>query len=99
MAVAGAVPTNSRHPLIIVSHGYSNTSAVMPVRHARTQAVTPSAASMAARRVGRCPGLVDEDQSLGVEIELPLEPLLATLQEVGAFLFGGACGAFFRVIW
>jgi predicted dienelactone hydrolase len=29
MAVAGAVPTGSRHPLVIVSHGYSNTPAVM----------------------------------------------------------------------
>jgi len=53
---------------------------------------------MATRHVGRCPGLVDEDEPLGVEIELPLEPLLATLQDVGAFLFGGVCGLFFRVI-
>ena len=50
---------------------------------------------MATRHVGRCPGLVDEDQPLGIEIELPLEPLLATLQDVGAFLFGGVCGRFF----
>ena len=70
----------------------------MPVRHARTQSLTPPAAPVATRHVGRCPGLVDEDEPLGVEIELPLEPLLATLQDVGAFLFGGVCGLFFRVI-
>jgi hypothetical protein len=39
-------------------------------------------------------GLVDEDEPLGAEIELPLEALLATLQDVGALLFGGMCGLF-----
>ena len=67
----------------------------MPVRYARTQALAPSAASIATRHVGRCPGLVNKDQPLGVEVELPLKPLIATPQNVWAFLFGGARGTFF----
>ena len=39
----------------------------MPVRHARTQSLTPPAAPVATRHVGRCPGLVDDDEPLGVE--------------------------------
>jgi hypothetical protein len=42
-----------------------------------------------ARHVGGGPGLVDEDQPLGMEIELTVEPFLALLQDVRAVLLGG----------
>ena len=53
---------------------------------------------MAAGHVRGGPGLVDEDEACRVEIELPLEPLLALLQDVGAVLFDGVPGLFLRVI-
>ena len=43
-------------------------------------------------------GLVDEDQALGVEIELPFEPGLALLRDVGAALLGSVRGLFLRVM-
>lgn len=39
--------------------------------------------------VGRGPGLTDEDEVLRIEIELAFEPGVASLQDVGTFLFGG----------
>jgi hypothetical protein len=53
---------------------------------------------MTARHVGGGPGLVDEDQSLGIEVELILEPLFAPGQDVGAILLGGVRGLFLRVM-
>jgi hypothetical protein len=55
---------------------------------------------MAARHVGRRPGFVDEHQPVGVEVEvdLVLEPVPATAQDVGPVLLGGVRGLFLRVI-
>ena len=53
---------------------------------------------MAAGHVRRGPGLVDEDKACRVEIELPLEPLLALLQDVGTILLDSVRGLFLRVI-
>jgi hypothetical protein len=53
---------------------------------------------MAPRHVGGCPGLVDEDQPLGVEIKLALEPCLPPLQDVGPILLRRVTGLFLRVI-
>jgi hypothetical protein len=39
--------------------------------------------------VGRGHGLVDEDEPVGVEVELKLEPRLPGLQDVGAVLLAG----------
>jgi hypothetical protein len=36
-----------------------------------------------------CRGLVNEDQPLGVEIELIVEPGYAAAQDIGALLLGG----------
>jgi hypothetical protein len=44
---------------------------------------------MPPRHVRRGPRLVDEDQPLGVEIELAVEPGLPPLHNVGAVLLGG----------
>jgi hypothetical protein len=67
----------------------------MAVRHADPRPFTPPAAAMAAGRVGRCPGLVDEDEAFGVEIGLAVEPVPPALQDVRAVLLGGVRGLFF----
>jgi len=53
---------------------------------------------MAARHIGRGPGLVDEDETVGIEVGLPLEPLLPPLQDFGAVLLARVRGLFLRVI-
>jgi hypothetical protein len=53
---------------------------------------------MAVGHVGGRPGFVDEDQCVGIEVELSLEPCLAMLQDVGAVLLGRVAGLFLRVI-
>ena len=70
----------------------------MPEGDAGAQALTPPAATMAPCHVGGGPGLVDEDQLVGVEIELAVEPLLAALQDVGTILLRCMAGLFLRVI-
>ena len=70
----------------------------MAVRHADPQALAARGAAVGAGHVGRRPGLVDEDQALGIEIGLALEPGLAPLQDVGAVLLAGVRGLFLRVI-
>lgn len=47
-------------------------------------------------RVG-CPRLVDEDQALGIEIELTIEPALALSQNVGTVLLD-SMASFLRVM-
>ncbi len=58
----------------------------MAVRVAHSQPLAPPTATVAARHVGRCPGLVDEHQPLGIEVELAIEPSLALAQDVGTVL-------------
>lgn len=70
----------------------------MPVGHADPQTLAAQAAPMAARHVGRGPGFVDEDEAIGVEVELPVEPRLPAGQDVGAVLLAGVGRLFLRVI-
>ena len=60
--------------------------------------LTARSATVTARHVGGGPGFVDEDQALGVEIELPVEPGLALLGDVGAVLLGSGRCLFLRVM-
>jgi hypothetical protein len=53
---------------------------------------------MAAGHVGGSPGLIDEDQTLGIEIELIVEPALALPQDVGTALLDRVPDLFLRVI-
>lgn len=53
---------------------------------------------MAAGHVVGGPGLVDEDETLGFEIYLSVEPALALPQDVGAVLLDRVAGLFLRVI-
>ncbi len=61
------------------------------------QALAFRPATVLARHVRRRPGLVDEDEFLGVEIELVLEPVFAPLQDVGTILLARVRGLFFHV--
>ena len=62
------------------------------------QTLASPATAMAPCHVGGCPGLVDEDQLVRVEIELALEPFLATLQDVGRILLRRLACLFLRVM-
>ena len=70
----------------------------MAVGHADAQAFAAAATAMRAGHLGRGPGLVDEDEAVGVEIDLAVEPRLAPLQDVGAILLAGVRSLFLRVI-
>ena len=70
----------------------------MAVRDESAQALPAPAAAMAAGHVGGGPGFVDEDEPVGIEIELGLEPGPAPLQDVGPILLGRVGGLFLRVM-
>ena len=70
----------------------------MAVRDERPQALSAPATAMAADHVGGGPGFVDEDEPMGIEVELRLEPGPALFQDVRAVLLGGVGGLFLRVM-
>jgi hypothetical protein len=53
---------------------------------------------MAAGHVGGRPRLIDEDQALGIEIELAIEPALALPQDVGSVLLDSMASLLLRVM-
>jgi hypothetical protein len=53
---------------------------------------------MAAGHVGGGPGLIDEDQTLRIEVELVVEPAPPLPQDVGPVLLDRVPGLFLRVI-
>src|SRR3954453_22138361 len=69
------------------------------MRHASPQPPTAQGPPIAPGHVGGSPGLVDEDQALGIEIKLALEPGLAPLANIRPVLLGGMRCLFLRVIW
>jgi hypothetical protein len=70
----------------------------MTMREAHAQPLAPRAAAMTAGHVGCGPRLVDEDQALGIEIELAVEPALALRQDVGSVLLDSMASLFLRVM-
>src|SRR3954447_19546129 len=60
----------------------------MTVRHAGPQALAAERSSVPPGHVRGGPGLVDEDEARGVEIELVVEPLLTSPQDVQPLLLG-----------
>ena len=70
----------------------------MTMGHSDPEPLAPRASAMTARHVGGGPGLVDEHEALWREIELPLEPVPAASQDVGAVLFRGMGCLFLRVM-
>ena len=71
----------------------------MSVRNRSPQALAPGRPPMQARHLGGGARLVDEDQALGVQVELTLEPGAATAQDVGTVLLRRMPGLFFSVIF
>jgi hypothetical protein len=70
----------------------------MAERDAGAQPLSLGRSAIAARHVGGSPGLVDEDELFGIEIELAVEPGFAPFQDVGAILLGRVRGLFLNVI-
>ncbi len=66
----------------------------MPVGHRRPAALAAPRPAVAPRHLGRGPGFIDEDQPLGFEIGLSLEPVLPTTHNVRALLLAGVRGFF-----
>jgi len=50
------------------------------------------------RHVGRCPGLIDEDEAITIELALALAPSLPPHQDIRAILLRGMGGLFLRVM-
>ena len=70
---------------------------VVAVRHAEAQPPPAPATPAFARHLGGGGRFVDEDELVGVEIELSLEPFEAFLQPVWALLLRGVRGLFLNV--
>ena len=70
----------------------------MAVREAHPQPFAFPAAPVAAGHVRCGPSLVDEDEALGFEIDLTIEPVSALPQDVGTVLLDRVPGLFLRVI-
>jgi len=68
------------------------------VRKAHPQPLAFWAAAVAAGHVGGSPGLVDEDEAFGFEVDLAVKPALALPQDVGTVLLDRVAGLFLRVI-
>ena len=69
----------------------------MPVRNAGPEPLAFASPSAQPGHVGRRPGLVDEDELLGVEIELSLEPRFPLPQNIRALLLGRMGGLFLNL--
>jgi hypothetical protein len=65
---------------------------------ADAQSFAAAATAVRSGHVGRGPGLIDENKTLGIEIELLLEPRLSALQDVWPILFAGVRCLFLRVM-
>jgi hypothetical protein len=61
----------------------------VPIWHLGNQALAAGAAPMRAGHVGLHPCLIDEDQTLWVNLALVLFPLVAPARDVGPVLFSG----------
>ena len=68
-----------------------------PCGTAAKAALTPACAAIAARHLGRRAAFIDEDQALGIEVGLGVEPGFAPGGYVRPILLGGVCRLFFRV--
>jgi hypothetical protein len=70
----------------------------MAMGKAHSQPLTPTTATVGTTHVGLRPCLVDEHQSVWIEVDLGIEPSLAALQDIGAVLLAGVSRLFLRVI-
>ena len=95
-SIDGAVQHEGRHDPAQAQAGHQRRLPVA-VRHAHPQPLAAWGAPVRAGHLGGGAGLVDEDQALGIEIELAVEPCLPRLADVGAVLLGSVRGLFSRV--
>lgn len=70
----------------------------MAVGNADAKPFASRRTSIPTGHICRGPRFVDEDEAFRIEIELPLEPLLAPLHDVRAILLACVCGLFFHVM-
>ena len=66
----------------------------MAMRDRGAAALTALGPAPRASHLGRGPGLIDEDQLLGIETGLGVEPGLAAEDHIGPLLLGGVRGFF-----
>ena len=98
LTVDGAIEDAGRNEASQGQCGDERCRLPMAMGHSNPQTLAPRAPAVAARHVGGSPGLVDEHEALRRKIELPLEPVPAALQDVGAILLRGMGCLFLRVI-
>jgi hypothetical protein len=68
------------------------------MREAHPQSLAFPAAPVTAGHVGGGPGLVDEDEAFGFEVDLTVETMPTLFQDVGTVLLDRVPGLFLRVI-
>jgi hypothetical protein len=88
-AVDRSVDDAGRLDPVATQGGQKGQRAPAAVRHLGDQPGAASATPMAAGHIGLGPGLVDEDQALGVKPALVLPPPDASPGDVGTVLFAG----------
>jgi hypothetical protein len=66
----------------------------MAMRDAGPEPFALPRTATSASHVGRCPGLVDKDETDGVEIKLIVEPVFPALQNIRAVLLRRVRGLF-----
>jgi len=93
-AVHGAVEHHGRGHAIQAQRTHEGRGLPVPVGHRRPAPLAAPRAPVAPRHLGRGAGLVDEDQALGVQLGLRLEPGPAASQHVRALLLAGVRGFF-----
>lgn len=98
IAVDGAIEHPGRDDAARGEGGNAGCCFPVAMRNAGPQAFSAQASTMCSRHVGRCPGLVDEDEPIPVEFALALAPGLASRQDIRAILLCGMGGLFLRVI-
>ena len=97
-AVGGAVEQGRGAQAFAAQGGGDRDGFVVPVRDCKPAALAPRSPTVAACHVGGRGSLVEDDQPVGVEGVLVLEPRLAGCPYVLARLLGGVDRPFLRVM-
>jgi hypothetical protein len=98
IAVDRAVEHHRRHHSGEAQTGHEGRGLPVAVGDAGAQPFTLGRPAMQARHAGGRPGLVDEHETLRIEVDLSLEPLLAPLHDVRPVLLGSMRCLFLRVM-
>ena len=95
--IDGAVEDEGRRDAADPKPGDEGRCLPESMRDAGAQPLPARAAPMRAGHVRRGPGFIDEDEALGIKVELALEPVLSPLQDIGPILLTRVRGLFLRV--